>query len=124
MVWNSRRAAVVLASALLPVALAACGSSAVDDGGGSGSGSNVNAGGDSGGKDPDTLHVAEIPSENATEQAKANKPLFDLLAKETGKKIQVSNVTSYAAAIESQRAGKSDIVFYGPDSYVTPRRVV
>lgn len=115
MVGKSRGAAVLLAAALLPMALVACGSSATDNQ------SNVGGGG-SGGRNPESLHIAQIPSENAAEQAKANKALFDLLAKETGKKIEVVNVTSYAAAIESQRAGKSDIVFYGPDSAVVAEK--
>lgn len=108
---NSRRVTFALAvAALLPFALAACGSSAASE--------NTAAAGGSGGRNPDTLNFAEIPSENATEQAKANKALFALLAKETGKKINVVNVTSYAAVIEAQRAGKADLAAYGPDSYV------
>jgi len=104
---NTRRRGALIASAafFLP-ALVACGSSAA-----------ANGGGESGGRTPDTINVAQIPAENATEQAKANKPLFALLEKETGKKVNVVNVTSYAAVIEAQRAGKADVAVYGPASY-------
>jgi phosphonate transport system substrate-binding protein len=103
---NTRRARhFFVAAALLPFALAGCGASAA-------------SGSSAAGRDPGTLHIAQIPSENATEQAKANKALFALIEKETGKKVETVTVTSYAAVIESQRAGKSDVAFYGPDSYV------
>lgn len=104
---NTRRpGALIATTALFPLVLAGCGSSAV-------AGDSE----DSGGRTPDTINFAEIPAENATEQAKANKALFALLEKETGKKVNVVNVTSYAAVIEAQRAGKADVARYGPESY-------
>lgn len=105
---NTRRlGALIGTAALFPLVLAGCGSSAA-----------AKDGNDSGGRTPDTINFAQIPSENATEQAKANKALFALLEKETGKKVNVVNVTSYAAVIEAQRAGKAEVAAYGPDSYV------
>jgi phosphonate transport system substrate-binding protein len=117
----ARRAPLVLASALLPFALAACGSSAADsDGssaGGAASGQNASAG-----RDPGTLTVAEIPSENSTSLQQARAPLTKLLEKETGKKVVFQNATSYAAVIEAVRAKKADIAFLGPDSYVIAKQ--
>ncbi|GHJ35610.1 phosphate-import protein PhnD [Streptomyces sp. TS71-3] len=101
--------------ALLPLALAACGSSAATDGSGSGSG------GQSSGRNPDVLTVAQIPSENSTTLKEAREPLTKLLEKQTGKKIAFQNATSYAAVIEAMRAKKADIGFFGPDSYVTAK---
>ncbi|WP_078877724.1 phosphate/phosphite/phosphonate ABC transporter substrate-binding protein [Streptomyces sp. 150FB] len=111
----------VLVSALFPLALVACGESALDNGDSSGGkAASGQSAGDSG-RDPGTLVIAEIPSENAATQAKSNAPLIKLLEKETGKKVTVQNVTSYAAVIEAQRVHKVDLAFYGPLSYVVAK---
>lgn len=116
---TARRLPLVLASALLPLALAACGSAAGSSGSGGGSASGQNA---SAGRDPGTLTVAEIPSENATALQESRKPLTELLEKETGKKVVFQDATSYAAVIEAMRAHKADVAFLGPDSYVIAKQ--
>lgn len=101
------RLARLAACALLPLPLLlACGSSAA-----SGDGS-------SGGRDPEELVVAAIPSEDSTSLAQRYEAVLDLLRDETGKDVVLQNATNYAAVIEAQRAGKADIAFYGPLSYV------
>jgi phosphonate transport system substrate-binding protein len=116
---TARRVPLVLASALLPFALAACGSSAAGSSGSSGSAGGQSA---SAGRNPATLTVAEIPSENSTALAQARGPLTKLLEKETGKKVVFQNATSYAAVIEAMRAHKADVAFLGPDSYVIAKQ--
>jgi phosphonate transport system substrate-binding protein len=103
----SRRLLAVLACAALPLGLAACGPSAASDQGGA--------------RNPDELVFASVPSENSTSLEEQFKPLTDMLAEETGKKIRVEKATDYAAVIEGQRAGKIDIAMYGPLSYVVAR---
>ncbi|KAA5837232.1 phosphate/phosphite/phosphonate ABC transporter substrate-binding protein [Saccharopolyspora hirsuta] len=103
----SRRLLAVLACAVLPLGLTACGPSAASDGGGA--------------RNPDELVFASIPSEDSTSLEQEFKPLVDMLAKETGKKIRVEKATDYAAVIEGQRTGKIDIAMYGPLSYVVAR---
>ncbi|RKT83166.1 phosphonate transport system substrate-binding protein [Saccharopolyspora antimicrobica] len=102
----SRRLLAVLACAALPLGLAACGPSAASD---------------TGARNPDELVFASIPSEESTSLEQEFKPLVDLLAAETGKKIRVEKATDYAAVIEGQRTGKIDIAMYGPLSYVVAR---
>jgi phosphonate transport system substrate-binding protein len=100
--------AVAAASAL---ALAACGQSAAPKSGAS----------SAGGRNPDTLVFAAVPSENSTDLQKAYQSVISALEKETGKKITFQKATNYAAVIEGQRAGKIDIAQYGPFSYVLAR---
>ncbi|OBA60754.1 hypothetical protein A5647_13050 [Mycobacterium sp. 1100029.7] len=94
---------------LMTVLLTACGSSATPARGGSGSG----------GRNPDQLVFAAVPSENAQSLQQAYQPLITLLQKATGKPIRFQSATSYSSAIEAQRADKADFVQYGPFSLVT-----
>lgn len=66
----------------------------------------------------DELVFAAVPSEESTGLEQDYKPVTDMLAAETGKKIRFQKATDYAAIIEGQRAGKIDIAKYGPFSYV------
>lgn len=95
---------------LTVVLLTACGQSA--NAGRKGSGS-------AGGRNPDELVFAAVPSENAQSLQQAYQPLLTLLQKATGKPIRFQSATSYSSAIEAQRAGKADFVQYGPFSLVT-----
>ncbi len=106
---STLRAPRVAALALLPVALTACGSSAATD----------DASGD--GRDPDSLVIAAIPSEDSTSLAQRYESIIQLLEDETGKDVTLQSATSYAAVIEAQRAGRADIAFYGPLSYVVAK---
>ncbi|MGV9800678.1 phosphate/phosphite/phosphonate ABC transporter substrate-binding protein [Mycobacterium sp. NPDC003449] len=106
--WFGRAAVAGLAA----VTLAACGQSA-DTASGAGSGAA------DGGRNPEELVLAAIPSENAQTLLQAYQPLITLLERETGKKIRFQSATSYAAVIEGQRTDKVDIAQYGPFSFVT-----
>lgn len=101
------------AGALLFAALvlAGCGQSAGSSAGASGS--------SPGGRNPDELVLAAVPSENAQSLQEDYKPLIAMLEKETGKKIRFQSATSYAAVIEAQRTDKVDIAQYGPFSFIT-----
>lgn len=67
---------------------------------------------------PDTLKVALLPDENASELIKKNQPLKDLLEKELGKKVQLVVTTDYSSMIEAMRFGRIDLAYFGPLSYV------
>jgi len=67
---------------------------------------------------PDTLKVALLPDENASELIKRNQPLKDHLEKELGKKIQLIVTTDYSSMIEAMRFGRIDLAYFGPLSYV------
>lgn len=67
---------------------------------------------------PDTLKVALLPDENASELIKRNQPLKDHLEKELGKKIQLVVTTDYSSMIEAMRFGRIDLAYFGPLSYV------
>jgi phosphonate transport system substrate-binding protein len=67
---------------------------------------------------PDTLKVALLPDENASELIKRNQPLKELLEKELGKKVQLVVTTDYSSMIEAMRFGRIDLAYFGPLSYV------
>lgn len=67
---------------------------------------------------PDTLKVALLPDENASELIKRNQPLKDHLERELGKKIELLVTTDYSSMIEAARFGRIDIAYFGPLSYV------
>lgn len=67
---------------------------------------------------PDTLKVALLPDENASELIKRNQPLKDYLEKQLGKKIQLIVTTDYSSMIEAMRFGRIDLAYFGPLSYV------
>jgi phosphonate transport system substrate-binding protein len=96
---------VTAAAALLAVALTACGESAGSAGGGNAA-------------DPDTLVFASVPSEESADLRQDYQPVIDMLARETGKKIEFRQATDYAAVIEGQISGQVHIAQYGPLSYV------
>jgi phosphate/phosphite/phosphonate ABC transporter binding protein len=73
------------------------------------------------GRNPDQLTVTQITAENPTSLKEARGSLTALLEKQTGKKIVFQDATSYAAVIKAMRAGKADVGFFGPDSYVTAK---
>jgi phosphonate transport system substrate-binding protein len=67
---------------------------------------------------PETLKVALLPDENASELIKRNQPLKAHLEKELGKKIQLIVTTDYSSMIEAMRFGRIDLAYFGPLSYV------
>jgi phosphonate transport system substrate-binding protein len=96
---------------LTAVLLAACGQSA--------DASRSSSGSASGGRNPDELVFAAVPSENAQSLQQAYQPLITLLQRETGKKIRFQSATSYSSVIEAQRNDKVDLAQYGPFSFIT-----
>lgn len=68
--------------------------------------------------DPDTLKVALLPDENASELIKRNQPLKDYLEKTLNKKVQLIVTTDYSSMIEAMRFGRIDLAYFGPLSYV------
>lgn len=69
-------------------------------------------------RDPDTLKVALLPDENASELIKRNQPLKDYLEKRLNKKIELIVTTDYSSMIEAMRFGRIDLAYFGPMSYV------
>lgn len=67
---------------------------------------------------PDTLKVALLPDENASELIKRNQPLKDYLEHKLDKKIQLVVTTDYSSMIEAMRFGRIDLAYFGPLSYV------
>jgi phosphonate transport system substrate-binding protein len=67
---------------------------------------------------PDTLKVALLPDENASELIKRNQPLKDYLEQKLGKKVELIVTTDYSSMIEAMRFGRIDIAYFGPLSYV------
>ncbi|WP_214366871.1 phosphate/phosphite/phosphonate ABC transporter substrate-binding protein [Pseudonocardia sp. H11422] len=99
MIRPLRRLLPVVAAAALTLTLAGCGESA-------------------GSADPDTLVFAAVPSEESASLQQDYEPILDMLARETGKKIEFRQATDYAAVIEGQLSGQIQIAQYGPLSYV------
>ncbi len=64
------------------------------------------------------LNIAFIPSENAAPILTDNKPLLAYLKQVFGIEVTGKVGTSYSAVIEAMRAGKVDLAFYGPFSYI------
>ncbi len=67
---------------------------------------------------PDTLKIALLPDENASELIKRNQPLKDYLADALGKDIELIVTTDYSSMIEAMRFGRIDLAYFGPLSYV------
>lgn len=67
---------------------------------------------------PDTLKVALLPDENASELIKRNQPLKDYLESTLDKKVQLIVTTDYSSMIEAMRFGRIDLAYFGPLSYI------
>ena len=68
--------------------------------------------------DPDTLKVALLPDENASQLIKRNQPLKNYLEKALGKEVELIVTTDYSSMIEAMRFGRIDLAYFGPLSYV------
>src|SRR5262245_20514775 len=98
--WSRRSAGRAAMAVLAALLLAGCGQTAS---------SNSSSSATPGGRNPDELVMAAVPSENAQSLEQNYQPVIAMLEKETGKKIRFQSATSYAAVIEAQRSGKVDI---------------
>lgn len=67
---------------------------------------------------PSKLVIAAVPSENVATMTLRYKNFVDVVQKETGIPTTFVSATDYAGVIEAQVAGRADVVFYGPFSYV------
>lgn len=67
---------------------------------------------------PETLKVALLPDENASELIKRNRPLEEYLEQALGKEVQLIVTTDYSSMIEAMRFGRIDLGYFGPLSYV------
>ena len=63
-------------------------------------GQSASTAGPGAGADPDTLVFAAVPSEQTTSLRQNYQPVLDMLARETGKKVEFRQVTNYAAVID------------------------
>lgn len=105
---RARKAFAGITLAVTALASAGCGESADD------SSSDASA-------DPDTLTLTFIPSEENMNLDESYSKVVEIIERETGKDVEFHQATSYAAAIEAQRAGKAQIAGYGPFSYVVAK---
>lgn len=64
------------------------------------------------------LRVGLIPNENHEEMLKINEPLKAYLEKELEMKVELFVAADYVGVIEAMKAGKLDIAYYGPLTYV------
>ena len=67
---------------------------------------------------PETLRVALLPDENASEVIKNNEPLKEHLEKELGLDVELVVTTDYSSMIEAMAHGRIDLGYFGPLSYV------
>ncbi|MFZ9169393.1 MAG: phosphate/phosphite/phosphonate ABC transporter substrate-binding protein [Ilumatobacteraceae bacterium] len=67
---------------------------------------------------PKELVVGVVPSENAASQLVRMKNFITVLSQDTGLPVKFYSVTDYAGIIEAQVAGRIDVAWYGPFSYV------
>jgi len=67
---------------------------------------------------PKKFIVGAVPSENAASMTLKYKNFTDALSKEIGMPVEFFAATDYAGIIEAQVAGRVDLAFYGPFSYV------
>ena len=64
------------------------------------------------------LRVGFVPAENAQQVAQNAQPIVDILQKKLGVEVQPFVATDYTGVVEALRAGKLDIAFLTPASYV------
>jgi phosphonate transport system substrate-binding protein len=69
-------------------------------------------------ENPPQLRFSIIPTEETIQELTLYKPVIDILAKNTGKKIEFYMPTSYASVIEAMLGNWVDIAVHGPASYV------
>jgi len=68
------------------------------------------------------LNFALVPSEDAEAMAEGFEPIRAQMEKDLGMKVNLLRLTDYTSAIESMRAGKVDVAWYGPLSMVLAKQ--
>ena len=69
-------------------------------------------------EDPKVLRFSLIPTQDSIRELGYYKPILDLLARNTGKKIEFYMPTSYSSVVEALLGKWVDIAVLGPESYV------
>jgi len=69
-------------------------------------------------EDPKVLRFSLIPTQDSIRELGYYKPILDMLAKNTGKKIEFYMPTSYSSVVEALLGKWVDIAVLGPESYV------
>ncbi len=69
-------------------------------------------------EDPKALRFSLVPTQDSIRELTYYKPILDLLAKNTGKKIEFYMPTSYSSVVEALLGKWVDIAVLGPESYV------
>ncbi|MFV8403464.1 MULTISPECIES: phosphate/phosphite/phosphonate ABC transporter substrate-binding protein [Dermabacter] len=67
---------------------------------------------------PDTLRVALLPDENASDVIKKNEPLKKYLEEELEMDVELVVTTDYSSMIEAMSRGRLELAYFGPLSYV------
>lgn len=73
---------------------------------------------DSANADPETLRVALLPDEHASEIIKNNEPLKNHLEEQLGQEVELVVTTDYSSMIEAMARGRLELGYFGPLSYV------
>jgi phosphonate transport system substrate-binding protein len=69
-------------------------------------------------ENPKVLRFSIIPTQESVRELTLYKPVLDLLAKNTGKKIEFYMPTSYSSVVEALLGKWVDVAVLGPESYV------
>ena len=69
-------------------------------------------------ENPKVLRFSMIPTQESVRELTLYKPVIDLLAKNTGKKIEFYMPTSYSSVVEALLGKWVDVAVLGPESYV------
>jgi phosphonate transport system substrate-binding protein len=69
-------------------------------------------------ENPKVLRFSMIPTQESVRELTLYKPVLDLLAKNTGKKIEFYMPTSYSSVVEALLGKWVDVAVLGPESYV------
>src|SRR5277367_2346749 len=72
-------------------------------------------------EDPKVLRFSIIPTQESVRELTLYKPVLDLLAKNTGKKIEFFMPTAYSSVVEALLGKWVDVAVLGPESYVIAR---
>ena len=72
-------------------------------------------------EDPKVLRFSIIPTQESVRELNLYKPVLDLMAKNTGKKIEFYMPTSYSSVVEALLGKWVDVAVLGPESYVIAR---
>jgi len=73
-------------------------------------------------RDPDTLTVALLPDENASELIQRNQPLADYLEDRLDREIELQVLSNYQAMVQAMRFGRIDFAYFGPISGMMAER--